>query len=255
MQTIEKKNMNYRDRCYETFVSQHWKYVHVFSPAEYDFHSKLYAKTFLKHLPADRKAAVLDVACGAGHFMYFMKKQGYHNLAGIDISTEQIQMAHKMGVPEAREEDLFAHLSGHPGKYDLILANDIIEHLHKDEVIQLLDGIYTALKPGGQVLVSTENAASLFGASRIFIDFTHEWGFTPISLKQVLRVCGFAEVSLHGVGPVHNLSSLIRVGLWKILAFGLRSFLAIESGLGRGLQKRELILEPRMFAMAKKVDA
>jgi len=255
MSTLKSEGLDYRERCYQAFVSQHWKYVHVFSPAEYDFHSKLYSKTFLPHLPQDRDSAILDVACGAGHFLYFLKKQGYRNLKGIDISSEQIEMARQMGVPEVEEGDLFAYLSAHPGQYDLILANDIIEHLRKDEVLNLLDGIFRSLKPGGQVLVSTENAASLFGASRVFIDFTHEWGFTPISLKQVLRVCGFDDVQIRGVGPVHNLSSLIRVAIWKVVAAGLRAFLAVESGLGRGLQKRDLILEPRMFAMAKKPSA
>ncbi|MCK5240865.1 class I SAM-dependent methyltransferase [bacterium] len=244
--------MNYRERCYRNFVSKHWKYIHVLSKEEYDFHSKLYAKTFLKHMPKDKNAVIMDVACGAGHFMYFLKKEGYQNVVGIDISSEQLELAKQMDVRSVKEEDLFTYLPQHSGQYDMILGNDIIEHLNKDEVLQLLDAMFTALKPGGKILISTENAASLFGASRVFIDFTHEQGFTPISLNQVLRVCGFDEVSVYGIGPIHNLSSLIRVGLWKIIDRCLKFFLAIECGLGRGLKKRDIILEPRMFAIAKK---
>jgi SAM-dependent methyltransferase len=244
--------MDYRERCYKHFVSKHWKYIHVLSKEEYDFHSKLYAKTFLKHMPEDKNAAIMDVACGAGHFMYFLKKMGYQNVVGIDISTEQLDLAKQMGVSTVEEADLFTYLPEHAGQYDMILGNDIIEHLNKDEVLQLLDAMFLALKPDGKILISTENAASLFGASRVFIDFTHEQGFTPISLTQVLRVCGFDKVKVYGIGPIHNLSSLIRVGLWKIIDRCLKFFLAIECGLGRGLKKREIILEPRMFAKAKK---
>ncbi|MBN1595040.1 class I SAM-dependent methyltransferase [candidate division FCPU426 bacterium] len=247
--------MDYRERCYQAFVSKHWRYIHVLSKEEYDFHSRLYARTFLRHLPADKNAAILDAACGAGHFMYFLKKEGYHNVRGVDISAEQLRLARQLGVEEAEEADLFAFLPAHPGCYDLIVANDIIEHLRKDEVLQLLDGIFTALKPGGRVLISTENAASLFGASRVFIDFTHEVGFTPISVNQVLRVCGFNPLGIYGIGPVHNFSSLVRKILWRLVEKMLRLFLAVECGLGRGLQKREIILEPRMFAVAEKPPA
>ena len=84
--------MNCRERCYQHSVSKHWKYIHVFSKAEYDFHSKLYACTFITHLPGDK-----DAACGAGHFLYFLKQQGYQNIHGIDLSAEQLEMAKKNG--------------------------------------------------------------------------------------------------------------------------------------------------------------
>lgn len=245
--------MNYRERCYQHFVSKHWKYIHVFSKAEYDFHSKLYACIFKTHLPGNKDAAIMDAACGAGHFLYFLKQQGYRNIQGIDISAEQLEMAKEMGVSEVTRADLFKYLPDHPKQYDMVIANDLIEHLNKPEALELLDAIFIALKPGGVVLISTENAASLFGASRVFIDFTHEQGFTPISLNQVLRVGGFDEVEIYGIGPIHDLSSLIRVGLWKITSWFLKIFLKIECGIGRGLQKRKIILEPRIYAVGKKV--
>jgi cyclopropane fatty-acyl-phospholipid synthase-like methyltransferase len=244
--------MDYRERCYAEFVSKHWNYIHVLSREEFDFHSELYSKTYLAHLPSDRQAPILDVACGAGHFLYFLKKQGFTNLAGIDISQEQLEIARKMGVSEVQKMDMFKFLAKHKGKYELIIANDIVEHLTKNEVIKFLDAVFAALRPGGRVIINTENAASLFGASRVFIDFTHEQGFTPISLSQVLRVCGFDQVRIYPNSPVHNFSSWVRVQLWKVVEGILKMFLAIECGLGRGMKKRDILLEPRMFAVAQK---
>jgi cyclopropane fatty-acyl-phospholipid synthase-like methyltransferase len=246
--------MDYRERCYAAFVSKHWNYIHVLSREEFDFHAELYSKTYLAHLPADHQAPILDVACGAGHFLYFLKKQGYGNIAGIDISQEQLEIARKMGVSEVQKVDMFKFLAKHKGKYELIIANDIVEHLTKNEVIQFLDAVFAALRPGGRVIVNTENAASLFGASRVFIDFTHEQGFTPISLSQVLRVCGFDEVRIYPNSPVHSFSSWVRVQMWKVVEGILKTFLAIECGLGRGMKKRDILLEPRMFAVAQKVN-
>jgi len=182
-----------------------------------------------------------------------LKKQGYTNINGIDISTEQLEMARQMGVTEVQKVDMFKFLAKHKGKYELLIANDIVEHLTKNEVIQFLDALFAALKPGGKVIINTENAASLFGASRVFIDFTHEQGFTPISLSQVLRVCGFNEVRIYPNSPVHSFSSWVRVRLWKVVESILKMFLAIECGLGKGLKKRDILLEPRMFAVAQKV--
>jgi 2-polyprenyl-3-methyl-5-hydroxy-6-metoxy-1,4-benzoquinol methylase len=247
--------MDYRDRCYQSFVSKHWNYVHVLSREEFDFHAELYSKTYLAHLPRDKQALILDVACGAGHFLYFLKKQGYTKIAGIDISQEQLDIARKMGVDVVQKADMFKYLAKNKGKYELIIANDIIEHLTKNEVIQLLDAIYAALKPGGKVIINTENAASLFGASRVFIDFTHEQGFTPISLSQVLRVCDFEQVRIYPNSPVHSFSSWVRVQMWKVVERMLKMFLVIECGLGKGLKKRDILLEPRMFAVAEKVKA
>ncbi len=247
--------MDYRDRCYQSFVSKHWNYIHVLSQDEFDFHAKLYSKTYLDHLPQDKQAPILDVACGAGHFLYFLKKFGYTNAAGIDISEEQLEIARKMGVKEVKNVDMFKFLAKNKGKYELIIANDIVEHLTKNEVIDFLDALFAALRPGGQVIINTENAASLFGSSRVFIDFTHEQGFTPISLSQVLRVCGFDKVRIFPNSPVHSFSSWVRVQMWKVVEFVLRVFLAIECGLGKGLKKRDIVLEPRMFAVAQKVPA
>ena len=50
----------------------------------------------------------------------------------------------------------------------MIIARDILEYLKKDEVIELLNLVYQALKLGGKVLIGTPNAQSLFGASITF---------------------------------------------------------------------------------------
>ena len=89
--------------------------------------------------------------------------------------------------------------------------------------IELLNLVYQALKLGGNVLIGTPNAQSLFGASTTFIDFTHEQGFTSQSLSQILQVGNFEDV-----------------------------YVIIERGTGRGLWKRYDIFEPRIFAIAKK---
>ena len=179
--------------------------------------------------------------------------EGYRNISGIDLSKEQLEIAKRMSVEEIEEANLFEYLSKHPEEYEMITANDIIEYLPKDEVLKFLDTICRALQPGGRVLIRTVNASSLFGAATAYADFAHEQGFTPVSLAQVLRVCGFENIAIHrDASLAHDFMSLLRVCLWKITKLFLKSYLTIEAGTGRGLWKQAVILEPRMTAIGRK---
>ena len=246
--------MDFRERCYEAFVSKHWRFSLSLSNREFEHLRKVYRKRFKKFLPEDKSVNIIDIACGAGHFLYFLQKENYTNTYGIDLSEEQLDVARKMGINNLKKVDLFEYLPKYHQSYDMIIANDIIEHLYKDEIMQFLELIYQALKPRGRVLIATANASSLFGASAVFVDFTHEQGFTPISLSQVLRICNFKDVEIYGERPiVYDFRSTIRAGLWWCIRKILNTYVIISYGTGRGMWKHYNIFEPRIFAVGKKL--
>ncbi|MDD5439062.1 MAG: class I SAM-dependent methyltransferase [Candidatus Omnitrophica bacterium] len=243
----------YRKRCYESFVSKHWAYTHSMSKEEYELYYRICLKRFKNVLPDNKAAKIIDVACGSGHFLYFLQKAGYKNTKGIDLSAEQLAVANKMGVQNLEQVDLFEYLAKHPATFDVIIANDIIEHFYKDEILKFLDALYAALKPGGMVVIATLNASSLFGANGMYIDFTHEVGFTPESFMHVMRVCNFEDVKTYGESPVvYDLRSGIRASLWWLMQKVVKAYLDIERGRGRNLWKRIDIFESRMFAVGRK---
>jgi len=49
-----------------------------------------------RHLP-ERTARVLDVGCGTGHHLLFLKKLGYQDPAGMDFSPIAIDFCRKQG--------------------------------------------------------------------------------------------------------------------------------------------------------------
>jgi 2-polyprenyl-3-methyl-5-hydroxy-6-metoxy-1,4-benzoquinol methylase len=244
--------MDYRQRCYKVYGLQ-WEQIHSSSKSEFELYAKKAKKTFLTFLPLKKSAKIIDVACGAGHFLYFLKREGYTNVHGIDLSRDQLDIARKMEITEVEEAELFEYLSKFSGEYEMIIGNYIIEHLRKDETLKFLDALYRVLQPGGKVLISTDNSSSLFGAAVPYIDFTHEQGFTLLSLTQVLNICGFVNIKIYGDKPaVYDFRSLVRAWLWRITKIVLKLYLIIERGTGRGLWKNPLILEPQMFAIAQK---
>jgi len=242
----------YRKRFYGAYNFQ-WEGLHSSTKEEYEFYSRVAKRRFAKIIPAHRDLTILDLACGAGHFLYYLKKQGYKNVHGIDIAESQIEIARRMGIREVEKADIFEYLPGHKEQFDVIVCFDIIEHLKKDEIINLLEAIRESLKPQGLVVIHTINASSLFGANLAYCDFTHEVSFTPTSLFTVLKVCGFIDVKVFGDEPViHDIRSLFRSIFWKIIKIFLKSYCLIESGAGRGLWKRQFIFEPTMFGLGRK---
>ncbi len=245
--------MNYRDRCYGSYISTHWNYSHSLSEREYEHFAKVAGKMYSRFLPSVKDAKILDVACGAGHFLYFLQKQGYTNARGIDLSAEQLEAAENAGAKNLQQADLFEYLPECEEKFDMIIAFDIIEHLTKNEVIEFLDLIYKSLSAEGLVLIGAPNVQTLLGTAGRYCDFTHEQGFTPGSLSQVMRVCGFRDVDVFGEKPVvSDFRSAIRSVLWWWTCRFLSFYNTVARGTGRGMRRRDNIFEPRMFAVGKK---
>jgi len=247
---------DYRKRCYDSYFESIWKHTHKPVKADYDFYTKISRKRFKNILIEDKDARICDVACGAGHFLYFLNASGYTNTSGIDISPQMISVSEKMGINNIRQSDMFEFLPKNKNSFDMVVANDVIEHFKKPEILDFLDLIYKSLKSGGMVLISTLNNQALSGGRIMYCDFTHETGFTSTSLAQVLRICGFKSIRIYGEKPViYDIRSLVRNALWRIVKGLLQFYNTVERGIGRGFRQRKDIFEPRIFAVARKPDS
>lgn len=245
--------MDYRDRFYKSYVTDHLKFAYDDAVKGFEILRKMYTRWYLPVLPADKNTPILDVACGQGQFLYFLGKAGYANCNGIDVSEEQLEIARKIGIQNIAREDVFSFLPKHKEEYGVVVANHIIEHLRKEEAVRLVDAIYGALKPGGLFIVGTPNASYLFAARNIYIDFTHETGYTAASLSQLMRVCGFESVEVYGEKPVPSgFKSTIRAGLWLLVAYLTKMYFAVAYGVG---EMKNVIAEPNIFAVGYKKDA
>jgi 2-polyprenyl-3-methyl-5-hydroxy-6-metoxy-1,4-benzoquinol methylase len=151
-----------------------------------------------RFMPAARDAAILDVGSGAGHFLYFLKKKGYSNFTGIDMSPQQVEFCKKNVSDKVVLADAFEYLRDKNEAFALISLNDVIEHIPKEKVVPLLSLLRSSLKPGGQLVLKTPNLGNFFSVYGRYKDFTHETGFTERSLKQVLWLAGFREITIFG---------------------------------------------------------
>ena len=152
---------------------------------------------FFSSLSKDTK--ILDVGCGLGQFLYYLQKDGFKNVTGIDISKNQIHLALHM-QPEIDfrvVEDACGFLEQRQEMYDVITLNDIVEHLEMEENLLLLKSIRGGLKQHGKIIIKTVNGAFPLGSSTRYADLTHKTSFHKKSLTQLLRHTGFRDIQCY----------------------------------------------------------
>ena len=162
----------------------------------FDTFGKFYRDNYLKHLPKNRDAKILVISCGYGYFVHLLKKDGYSSVSGIDSDPEKIRIATEKGL-DCTVENAFAFLENRRGSYDLIIAEQEINHLTKAEILIFMNLCRENLVKGGTLLVHSLNGANpITGSEALAQNFDHYNTLTEYSLRQILEHTGFCEVNV-----------------------------------------------------------
>ena len=213
-------------------------------------------------MPED--ARILDVGCGDGFHLNLLKKYGkkYWRLEGVDIDRRAAEMAEKSGlkvhVGNVEEIDLPSD------SFDLAFMIQTIEHVADPE--KILIAARKVLKPGGRLLIVTDNTDSIDfkffkGSYWGGYHFPRHWNlFNRGSLTKLAQKTGFETASLltivspvNWVYSIHN--SLIdwRAPRFLVDRFTLKSTVSLSAftaldiilqKLGRGALLRAILRKP-----------
>jgi len=231
----------YRSRIYDRYASVFQDATETFDPVAAARWGRAYEYYLRGWLPPRRDAAIADLACGDGKLLRFFSRRGYTNLAGVDISPEQVDLARQV-APRVACGDVLSFLADHRDAFDLIVALNVIEHFQKNEIIALLEACLAALKPGSRLIVQTPNAESPWGTHLRYDDFTHEIAFGPNPLTRLLTLCGARDITCRESGPVpygYSAKSAIRWLTWQVIRAGLKLYNLAEMGsVGSGIYTR-----------------
>lgn len=223
---------SYKDRFYSKYVSTH--NARLYGANDMDRVRSQYPvwdSQYGGFLPDDKESRIADLGCGDGGLVSWLHAEGFKNAEGVDVSGEQIASGNAMGIASLTEMDLREYLRSRPNHFDLLFLRDVLGHFNKEEVLEILELMHEALKPGGMLVVKTPNAESPMTGRLRYGDFTHDTSFTGQSLRQLFEVHGFKDVEIYSMRPaVHGVISAIRWILWIPIEVQIRFWRLVEAG-------------------------
>ncbi|HNW74368.1 MAG TPA: class I SAM-dependent methyltransferase [Bacteroidales bacterium] len=95
-------------------------------------------------------SVILEVGCSGGRLLELLNEEGFRNLSGIDLSEDAICRCRERNLKNVLVKD-GENTGFEDGKFDLIIASDILEHI-KNEEEALLEW-YRILRPGGKLIL------------------------------------------------------------------------------------------------------
>ncbi|RJR29786.1 class I SAM-dependent methyltransferase [Candidatus Microgenomates bacterium] len=178
--------------------------------------------------PADH-AVVLDLGCDNGELIRGWADAKIHHATiwGMDIEKKKIAIARKKYGIKALHANVEKRFPFKKNYFDLVTANQIIEHIH--DVDFFIAEIHRVLKPGGYVLIATENLSSWHNIFALILGWQafsqhisyranignpwrvgkytgleksgmHVKIFTLFGLKELLKLYGFKIEATFGAG-------------------------------------------------------
>lgn len=193
----------------------------------------------------------LDVGCGNGSLIARKKRDGW-TVSGVEPSSEAVRAAVESGLDV--QHGTIPGVDFGDRRFEVITMLGVIACVPSPR--DTLTALRRLLAPRGMLLVSEHNAAS--AAARLFGPDWQGWDlprhyshFTPVTLRRMLRECGFADVTLSFRRRTsrwrHSARRKARSGGWKwSLLAGSRDLCSLASMLlGRGERGDELIAMAR----------
>jgi predicted TPR repeat methyltransferase len=217
-----------RNRLYQAYASQHA------GQGDGSAAALVYRRELRPLLPSPANGPIMDIGCGQGELVRLLLDDGY-DAEGVDISPEQVAIAHEAGLDRVRQGDYRDFLDGHSGKLAAVTATDVLEHMLKAEVLDTFDHVAAALAPGGVFVARVPNAVSPFGGHIRYGDFTHDSWYTQRSVRQLAAAAGFGSVVTFACPPLaHGPVSAARAVVWTAASVLCKAALAAETGVLRG---------------------
>jgi 2-polyprenyl-3-methyl-5-hydroxy-6-metoxy-1,4-benzoquinol methylase len=132
-------------------------------------------------------SVVLDFGFGDGRLLGWLRRRGAQ-VNGVELQGSLVEGARSAGY--RAEHSLSAFPDAH---FDLITVFDVLEHINRDALSNLVLELRAKLRPGGLVAVRVPNSQVPAGLAVQFSDITH---LTLLSLPTVVALFRQADLEI-----------------------------------------------------------
>ncbi len=230
----------------ETLYSQYYSNQIRATVADDVWTNTVFSNEIMPHLSGFEAKSIGELGCGHGNLLALLKKKGFQQIQGCDLSFEQVELAQKKGL-KVVQQDALSFLDREEG-WDAVVAIDVLEHLTKDEAVLLILKIKMKLRQGGKLVIRIPNADAAVGGSFLWSDFTHELFLNAASAVQLFQSCGFSDVTV--------LESFCKARGWKqLFSTPLRALIELKiklTHLAYGVGSSGKIWTPNLIIVAQK---
>jgi len=121
----------------------------------------------------------LEVGCGYGATLDYVKSRGASYVAGIDISSDAITVAKDLGLDFTAVADIETYeLPFEKNEFDCIILADVLEHLYNPW--DTLNKLKLYLKDDGMLLLSIPNVKHYTILKSLI--FSDEWSYSDLGI-------------------------------------------------------------------------
>jgi len=170
----------------------------------------------LMHVPNIPDGKALDIGCGCGEHLLWLRNHGWKEVHGVEISRSAAMLANEHNLNVFCGELTDAH---YPDSYfDFISINHVLEHMH--DPMAIIKEIQRILKKQGLLIIGVPNFGSyenkILGKHQIYLEEVprHLYHFSRDTITALLERNGFAICKT--VGKTFFLGSTNRRSLRKL---------------------------------------
>lgn len=111
----------------------------------------------------------LDIGCGLGRNLAHLDGAG----VGVDHNPESVRIARARGLDAYLVEEFLGSADAQPASFDSLLLAHVVEHLGRDEAVEVLSSYLPFLRPEGRVcFITPQERGYRTDATHVrFVDF------------------------------------------------------------------------------------
>jgi 2-polyprenyl-3-methyl-5-hydroxy-6-metoxy-1,4-benzoquinol methylase len=182
-----------------TYFDNYWRAR--FNPGSFARRIRTLHRNYSRHLPQARDARIVEIGPGFGEMLRYLADRGYTRTTALDNDAALVTALNRQGLAGVIcVADVAAYLRERAVQYDCVIALHVLEHFEAAAGRELLLAMYSALTPGGRVIIEVPNMANFItGSYARWADYTHRHGYTQESLSAALQSAGFEVRACFGV--------------------------------------------------------